>query len=91
MKKKRDLYKEIIILVETTPTPKLENGGARLSANIGNLKNMYIPLHFWTGSGCSGLIKKIKLLWRNVHRNIGAFFICFVSFTITLVYSAVWN
>ena len=44
------------------------------------------------GAGCSGLICfGIKYLWRNVHRKMGAFFIHFVTFTNTLVYSVVWN
>ena len=35
--------------------------------------------------------KKSKYLCRNVHRKMGAFFIRFVTFTDTLVYSVVWN
>ena len=47
------------------------------------------PTEFWKDVGCSGLIFKnqIKYLWRNVHHKMDAFFITFVKFTITLVYS----
>ena len=33
----------------------------------------------------------IKYLWINAHRQMGDFFIRFANFTITLVYSVVWN
>ena len=48
-------------------------------------------LHFWKGGGCSGLVKNSKYLLRNVHRKLGVLFTCFVTFTSTLLYSAIWN
>ena len=54
---------------------------------------LIVPLQNWMGSGCSGIIYLFlfKYWWRNVHLKMGAFFIRFVTFTSTLVYSFVWN
>ena len=72
-----------------TKPKKTDKTVVHVSLSIPDLK--ITPLYFWKDAGCSVPIKKSNIDGETCIRKIGAFFIRFVLFTSTLVYSVIWN
>ena len=89
-KEKWELYKEINIFFGVGTKPKTDKTVIHVSSSKLGLK-IYVAHYIfeWVLGVVGYLKKKSKYWWGNVHRKIITFSICFVTFTITLVYSGV--